>query len=1037
MPYTIKATYYGQMRKLRPFHPAGLPSWDELNREIQQVFWRAENFGITNVQLVDRWIFDPIILNDGGLIADSLDWDTQIRCAVESRYDLSASTVLKFDVVDIPHAETTVKQEVPTTSATRAEPVGESSAATAAAESVRSATPTQKAESCCSVSSAKRDVAELLKKFTADFESLTVDFRASEDGDKSDDEAAVPSPPTRSTPLPTHRNIAVICDGCDNGITGKRYKCETCSNFDFCEECYNLNKTRFGTYGHPHSFKLASLNMGATWSAPAAAAQQPESADAGRHSAFCDSCFRPIWGVRHKCSDCLDYDLCASCISQRTVVHQPDHQFVTISEPGEVIMWDQGDNTNAPDIVRAFPDAAPAGSEFTLHAATCDICDAGIAGVRYKCLDCPDYDLCSGCLTHRKELHDPAHHFLLIDRPTNIVKHIVPDRRPEGHGHHSSRHGQPHHRRRHAPAPEVPTAAPAPTTAPTPAPAPFPASSPSASAPGTAVRPVHPATCDMCSSKIVGVRYKCVECPDYDTCESCFAITEEQHPEHSFIRISNPTDYIHRSHGSSTRRLPSHHARCNACNERISSSGPRYKCTHPACLDFDLCPNCEALPHPVHPLEHVMLKLRVPASMIEPRELLVHEPREAPAQHPAQCDYCGSKIVGIRYKCAECDDFDLCQACETLPTSHNRSHVLMKIKVPMYTRTRAELRSPPPTTSNNPFVSPEDATTATPEVPAMPQPTEPETVVEEPVAKNMTQRRAASVFIEALLNAAPVSTPPIVDAPVHSATADASELHGIFLEDLSIPDGHPLPPNSHFIKRWRLLNPGPQAWPANTELRFTGGDAMGSPEAVTVGPVDVGEEKIVEVEMQAGTSEGKQVGFWSLGQDGQLFGHRLWVEIEVINIMNASMQASTLAGSGSGSLDSSVVVMPTAPSIAGSAAEAEGPAPVSPIYETAPANEPQVDSDIEESSHPLSSNVSIVSFSDAGSDDEDWNDATIAGGHRAGMQVPEVDDGWADVADALERDAHRVNTDLEADVEDAALRDRAGYVLVYDETEEE
>jgi len=45
------------------------------------------------------------------------------------------------------------------------------------------------------------------------------------------------------------------------------------------------------------------------------------------------------------------------------------------------------------------------------------------------------------------------------------------------------------------------------------------------------------------------------------------------------------------------------------------------------------------------------------------------------------CDGCQGHIYGIRYKCSDCDDFDLCETCEA-QNLHPEDHILMKIKLP-------------------------------------------------------------------------------------------------------------------------------------------------------------------------------------------------------------------------------------------------------------------------------------------------------------------------------------------------------------------
>lgn len=43
--------------------------------------------------------------------------------------------------------------------------------------------------------------------------------------------------------------------------------------------------------------------------------------------------------------------------------------------------------------------------------------------------------------------------------------------------------------------------------------------------------------------------------------------------------------------------------------------------------------------------------------------------------HPASCDSCGNRIFGLRLKCLNCPDFDLCYQCSTVDGVHDREHV--------------------------------------------------------------------------------------------------------------------------------------------------------------------------------------------------------------------------------------------------------------------------------------------------------------------------------------------------------------------------
>ncbi|WVW85664.1 hypothetical protein I302_107702 [Kwoniella bestiolae CBS 10118] len=191
----------------------------------------------------------------------------------------------------------------------------------------------------------------------------------------------------------------------------------------------------------------------------------------------------------------------------------------------------------------------------------CDGCEEGIRGVRYKCEQCPDYDLCGSCLPllHSSDLHPSAHTFkAMLHRDLEERIKINTEGRAE-----------------------------------------------------ESVR--HPATCDLCSLAITGIRWKCLNCPDWDSCNSCAATITETHPGHSFVKLHKSSDYVPNASVEEKENVSHPHVICDGCNGYIR--GSRYKCMHPSCPDYDLCEACESSPHEVHPVDHPMLKMKLPLKL--------------------------------------------------------------------------------------------------------------------------------------------------------------------------------------------------------------------------------------------------------------------------------------------------------------------------------------------------------------------------------------------------------------------------------------
>ncbi|KAI1827135.1 hypothetical protein F4861DRAFT_494166 [Xylaria intraflava] len=68
--------------------------------------------------------------------------------------------------------------------------------------------------------------------------------------------------------------------------------------------------------------------------------------------------------------------------------------------------------------------------------------------------------------------------------------------------------------------------------------------------------------------------------------------------------------------------------------------------------------------------------------------------RNAYVHRGCLCNGCGMlPIRGIRYRCANCPDYDLCEMCESMG-SHNKTHVFYKVKVPVPSSTARHVQPP-------------------------------------------------------------------------------------------------------------------------------------------------------------------------------------------------------------------------------------------------------------------------------------------------------------------------------------------------------
>uniref|UniRef100_A0A914BXT0 Uncharacterized protein n=1 Tax=Acrobeloides nanus TaxID=290746 RepID=A0A914BXT0_9BILA len=255
-----------------------------------------------------------------------------------------------------------------------------------------------------------------------------------------------------------------------------------------------------------------------------------------QNQVICDECDQIVHSVenRYACMVCDDYDLCEKCENEEK---HPQHALLRFvpegssQENGNVLMnisnmlsdvhWKNINDRNKSDsnsyinIASNFLDSLCA--NLNVHEnISCDRCETTpIVGIRYKCLGCPDFDLCSDCENKMTHLH----HVMLrvvtskrnIKRRLALEAHKNAIKLEEQYGTHCE--------------------------------------------------------CDECGEPIEGIRFTCTECDlESNTCDLCYKCEKlGLHSHHQMVRIvSKKIKQI----GCTYNELRSCHKTCNELIEK-------------------------------------------------------------------------------------------------------------------------------------------------------------------------------------------------------------------------------------------------------------------------------------------------------------------------------------------------------------------------------------------------------------------------------------------------------------------------------------
>ena len=190
--------------------------------------------------------------------------------------------------------------------------------------------------------------------------------------------------------------------------------CMVCEDYDLCIPCHVGMK-----HGHHPNHAFAPVSEESSLDIKASLLCAPGRNI--RHFAICDGCdkvrqqtsnietvadiSKDIYGVRHKCMNCPDWDYCSRCAKNARYTH-PGHRLVPLYE------------------IIPNPPMRPQ----VHHGINCDgpLCKGKlgqywIVGDRYKCAVCHDTDFCASCEALPTHRHNRTHPLIKFRTPVRNV----------------------------------------------------------------------------------------------------------------------------------------------------------------------------------------------------------------------------------------------------------------------------------------------------------------------------------------------------------------------------------------------------------------------------------------------------------------------------------------------------------------------------------------------------------------------------------------------------------------------------------------